>query len=154
MPKAQRIKDKETDQEIVTAKDGRKMHPNSLKNMQPNDQIWKPGESGNPKGRPKNPILVVKEKLAEVLNQEYWGVNGNNEQTVMLILKDAIDEYFTCSNPIDKREWYRMLIGSIETESKKEQGNSNAIHAQNVILLPPKNPPIEAPVITGTPQEE
>ncbi len=49
------------------------MHEKSLANFEGNKVRWKPGQSGNPKGRPGNPIVAVREKLTEVLNQEYWG---------------------------------------------------------------------------------
>ena len=73
----------------------------------------------------------------KVLNQEYWGLNKNNEQTVMLIIKDAVNEYFKAKNTREKQEWYKMLIGSIDTQKAQEQ-QANTIQANNVIFLPAK----------------
>ena len=139
--KAKRIKDPETGKEIVIAKDGRRMNPNSLKNMTPGSDgngFDKHPENINRNGAPRNPIVVVKEKLTEILDQEYWGINENNEKTVMLMIKDAVDQYFNCDDTIQKREWYKMLIGPIDSQKSNDQQNTNTITAQNVIMLPPK----------------
>ena len=76
--KAKRIKDPETGKEIVIAKDGRTMNPSSLSNIENREPPWKPGQSGNPNGRPKNPVILAREQLSEILDNEYW--NDNKEK--------------------------------------------------------------------------
>ena len=140
--KAKRIKDPETGKEIVIAKDGRRMNPNSLKNMTPGSDgngFDKHPENINRNGANRNPITVVREKLTEVLNQEYWGVNENNEQTVMLIIKDAVNQYFNTDDERIKQEWFKILVGPIDAQKSNDQLNTNSIVAQNVIFLPQKN---------------
>lgn len=119
--KAKRIKDKKTGKEIVIAKDGRTMHENSLKNWdmtKPKNGFDKHPENINRTGQNRNPITVVREKLTQVLTETYWGVNKDNEQTVMLILKDAVEQYFACDDARQKQEWFKMLVGSIDSHKQ------------------------------------
>lgn len=132
--KAKRIKDKNT----VKAKDGRTMHKNSLVNIEKGETTrWKPGQSGNPNGRPRNPVLLAKEQLSKILDTEYWNDNKEKEKTVTVMLKHAIEDYLACTDTEDKQSWYRLLVGSSDSQVKNEQVKNTPM-VTNVVLLPSK----------------
>lgn len=135
------MRTKKEDKKVVYGKDGRVMHKNSLDNISDTSNgFQKHPENINKAGRPRNPVLIAREKLAELLEDEYWLDNKEKEQTVILILKDAIEQYLTSENIREKQEWYKLLIGSSDNQAKKELPNNNAINC--VVLLPAKNEPI------------
>ena len=121
------------------------MHKNSLANIIDTSKgFQKHPENINKEGRPRNPVVIAREKLAELLEDEYWLDNKEKEKTVVLILKDAIEQYLTSKNTREKQEWYKLIIGSSDNQAKREQPNSNAITAHNVLFLPSKQAPCEA----------
>jgi len=139
----------------VYGKDGRLMHKNSLANIIDTSKgFQKHPENINKEGRPKNPVIIAREKLAELLEDEYWLDNKEKEKTVVLILKDAIEQYLTSENTREKQEWYKLIIGSSDNQAKRELPNNNAI-IPCVVLLPPKNDPIpvQAQVVEKSSEE-
>ncbi len=121
------------------------MHENSLANITDTSSgFQKHPENINKEGRPRNPVIIAREKLAELLEDEYWRDNEKKEKTVVLILKDAIEQYLTSENTREKQEWYKLIIGSSDNQAKGDLPNSNAITAHNVVFLPSKQVPCEA----------
>ena len=139
----------------IYGKDGRLMHKNSLANIIDTSKgFQKHPENINKEGRPKNPVIIARQELAELLEDEYWQHNEKKEKTVVLILKDAIEQYLTSENTREKQEWYKLIIGSSDNQAKREQPNNNAI-IPCVVLLPPKNDPIpvQAQVVEKSSEE-
>jgi len=118
------------------------VHPNSLANLQRgNEHGWQPGQSGNPAGRPKDPIRLAREHLSKLFFDEYWQDNEKREETIVLMLKGAIQSYMEATGN-EKQRWYELIVGNSSTAVTKsgEQPPMNPINAQNVIILPPLVP--------------
>ncbi len=121
-------------------------HPNSLANLAKGNPPWKAGDpSPNPAGRPRDPILIVKERLFKIFTEPHWAKNAKSEETIVLILKHAVDSYIKETDSLKKQGWYNLLVGgSASARKESEQPNNTGINAQNVIILPALRP-VELP---------
>lgn len=80
--------------------DGRK---NNGKHQAFKEAQWKPGVSGNPKGRPKQ--KTISEELRDVLDQEMRGANGitHLEAMAKVMIKEALKGKFPFAKEILER---------------------------------------------------
>lgn len=153
--KAYKIKDKETGAEVTIGRDGRKMHPTSLKNVDNtnNPHKWKPGESGNINGGPKSADKLFKQELIELMKGEDWTKKSKEEQTILVknVWKKAIDKYMTTDNDNTFLRLLELFVGSTDGKAQDSYSKDNPIVPLmvNVVQLPPKNEPIE--ITTGIP---
>ena len=157
--KSKKIKDKDGEERVI-AKDGRKMHPNSMPQnipaMKKHIGRLKPGETANPNGRPQAADKLFREELRELLQQPYWKSKDKNErkQLVKELLEKAIEKYMTTKNDNTFLRLLDLFVSSTDGKIIESQGNNNAIIAQNVIYLPQKREePIQAQVIEEKPLE-
>ena len=77
-------------------------HPNSLANLRP--QPWKPGQSGNPGGRPKGVVYPV----------EYLKSMGGMTQEELKAVRDDP------AQPINRRAAAEMALQSVDAEATRK----------------------------------
>jgi len=120
----------------VIAKDGRTMHPNSMANMDDKSH----GFQEHPENRITNgatkPDKLFRKELLEIL---YKPVSKKDKRTQMLaICQKIVDTLLSTTQEQHVKALSELLIGSIDGNIKDNQPITNAITAQNVILLPPQ----------------
>ena len=152
--KAKRIKDKDG-KEIVIAKDGRRMNPNSLKNMKSENGFQKHPENINADGRNQfTEAKPLKDALIETLKTPMPG--NEKKQKLIGVCEKIIDTLLNTDNEHTVRQLGELLLGHIDGKIETKQPIGNAIIAQNVILLPPKqdSPGGQVRPDTSTDEEE
>lgn len=136
----QLVTDKNKNQPVKYGRDGRRMHPKSLKNVEDKSNgLQAHPENINRNGRPPDPIEVVRHRLSNIFQEPYWEKNKKNEETVVLILKDAIESYFKEKDTTKKQRWYDLIVGgstSGKGQIAQPNNNANGMNVQNVIILP------------------
>jgi len=90
-------------------------HPNSLKNLE--RHTWKPGESGNPDGRPPGTGLIMMKPLIRVIDEQQSTIDG---------LKKQMSEYSKkLSETEDELENALARIVELEDETENEDTESH-----------------------------
>ena len=116
-------------------KTGIQMKPQSLANLQP--RMWKPGESGNPAGQPKEPKEVFRDTLLEVLQSKD---SEDNKKTRMQVLFEELLE--RSKNAPDDRTYQSYVelihrvfgVNLVNGSQKSTKGLPENI---GVLVLPP-----------------
>ncbi len=102
------------------------MNPKSLENLKP---PWKPGETGNPAGKPKG-TLALKTIARELLEEETDFVKANGEVVRMPMGKAGLLAWIECAlkskDPLKDNDWRAMNALLEHLEGKPTQKNEHS----------------------------
>lgn len=97
----------------------------------PKDTRWKPGQSGNPKGRPKN-VKYVSELLQEELHQVPETIDGkkNTKTWAELICERMLTAAVEGGQPAIIKELLDRIEGKVKDTHQIETGDISIVYKQ------------------------
>jgi len=97
----------------------------------PKDTRWKPGQSGNPKGRPKN-IKYMSEILREQLDQVPESIDGkkNTKTWRDLICESILRAAVKGNQPAITKELLDRIEGKVKDTHQIETGDISIVYKQ------------------------
>jgi hypothetical protein len=128
---------------VVYGRDGRQMHPNSIKALENNRKPqWVKGQSGNPNGRDKSSRAAEKYFKDSIRNIMLKQSQNDDTKTEMDVFTEEIRNMAktTKSEAIKLKIW-EMFKDSIDGKPAQHQNitSESGILSAGIMLIPPKN---------------